>query len=52
MNKEIYIHGIPDKFIQHGTQDELLSDLQLNARGIADKVRSFIQKELEVVFIS
>ncbi len=52
MNKEIYIHGIPDKFIQHGTQEELLSDLQLNARGIADKVNSIVKRELDVVLSS
>jgi 1-deoxy-D-xylulose-5-phosphate synthase len=52
LSKDILIHGIPDKFIQHGTQDELLAELQLNARGIADKVMSFIQKELEVVYLS
>ena len=31
---EVLIHGIPDKYIDHGTQAELYEELQLNAEGI------------------
>ena len=31
--------GIPDEFVEHGTRDELLADLQLDAVGIATVCR-------------
>jgi 1-deoxy-D-xylulose-5-phosphate synthase len=36
------IHGIPDRFIEHGTPAELYRDLALDAPGIADIVRQFL----------
>lgn len=33
------IHGIPDRFIDHGTPDELYNDLALDPKGIAQQVR-------------
>jgi 1-deoxy-D-xylulose-5-phosphate synthase len=35
---QIIMHGIPDVFIDHGTQEELLAELKLDAKGIAEKV--------------
>ena len=35
------IHGVPDKFIEHGDRQLLLDKLGLNAKGIAD----FIKRE-------
>ena len=32
--------GIPDQFIEHGTREELLADLGLDADGIANACRS------------
>ncbi|MDP2364040.1 MAG: transketolase C-terminal domain-containing protein, partial [Ignavibacteria bacterium] len=37
-NKFFKIHGIPDKFIEHGTQDELFHDLLLDTDGIVTKI--------------
>ena len=34
----LLLHGIPDIFVDHGTQEELLQELKLDARGIADIV--------------
>lgn len=36
------IMGIPDKFIEHGTQQELLDSIGLNSTGIANKVRDLL----------
>jgi 1-deoxy-D-xylulose-5-phosphate synthase len=36
MDVQVVKHGIPDRFIDHGTPDELLKDLRLDAAGIAD----------------
>lgn len=39
---DILIHGIPDKFIEHGKPEELHEDLHLDAKGIAETVKSFL----------
>lgn len=36
---KIILHGIPDKVIEHGTQEELLHELMLDAEGIAKKCK-------------
>jgi 1-deoxy-D-xylulose-5-phosphate synthase len=36
------IHGIPDRFIDHGTPAELYRDLALDPAGIAEVVREFL----------
>lgn len=43
-NTEIYIHGIPDKFIEHGTQQELLHMLKLDSTGIASLIKEMLNK--------
>lgn len=35
--------GIPDEFVKHGTQDEIHSELELDAQGILAKAKVFIQ---------
>jgi 1-deoxy-D-xylulose-5-phosphate synthase len=35
---QILLHGIPDEFVDHGTQEELLAELKLDAKGIAETV--------------
>jgi 1-deoxy-D-xylulose-5-phosphate synthase len=39
---DVYIHGIDDVFIDHGTQEELWHDLGLDADGIAKIAKEFI----------
>lgn len=39
---ELFMHGIGDIFVDHGTQEELWLELRLNAAGIAAVVREFI----------
>jgi deoxyxylulose-5-phosphate synthase len=36
------MHGIPDIYVDHGTQEELHADLQLDARGIAEVTKDFL----------
>ncbi len=38
----VLVHGIPDEFIEHGTQDELYAILRLDPRGIAEVVQQFV----------
>ncbi|MBL7998911.1 MAG: 1-deoxy-D-xylulose-5-phosphate synthase [Candidatus Kapabacteria bacterium] len=42
---KLYMHGIADEFIQHGTQDELWRDCKLDAQGIAETVKHFYYTE-------
>lgn len=39
---ELYIHGIPDEFIEHGTQEELHRSLDLDPLGIARTTAAFM----------
>jgi 1-deoxy-D-xylulose-5-phosphate synthase len=39
---DLRIHGIPDAFVEHGTQEELHADLQLDAAGIAAVTKDFL----------
>lgn len=44
---KIHLHGIADQYVNHGTQQELLEELHLDAKGIAEFVRTLVlQKKL------
>ncbi|MEP7146655.1 MAG: 1-deoxy-D-xylulose-5-phosphate synthase, partial [bacterium] len=38
---DILIHGVPDRFIEHGKPEELHEELKLDAKGIAEVVQEF-----------
>ncbi len=42
---DIVLHGIPDKFIDHGKPEELHEELKIDDKGIADVVRAHLIKE-------
>jgi 1-deoxy-D-xylulose-5-phosphate synthase len=39
---DVYLHGIGDTLVEHGTQEELWRDLELDAEGIAKTVKKCI----------
>ncbi|MBK6772461.1 MAG: 1-deoxy-D-xylulose-5-phosphate synthase [Ignavibacteria bacterium] len=41
---DILIHGIPDRFIEHGKPEELHFDLKIDAAGIAEVAEEFFNK--------
>jgi 1-deoxy-D-xylulose-5-phosphate synthase len=41
----VKLHGINDTFVEHATPQELYKILRLNAEGIAEVVREFLQQE-------
>lgn len=43
---DVRLHGIPDIFVEHGTQEELYAELQLDAVGIAHVVRDFMAESV------
>lgn len=45
----VLMHGIPDIFVEHGTQEELWADLQLDAKGISEVVREYINLSTSVL---
>jgi 1-deoxy-D-xylulose-5-phosphate synthase len=45
---KIMVHGIPDEFIEHGTQAELHRMLNLDGEGIAERIVKFFQFEIRI----
>jgi len=48
-NIKLRILGIPDRFIDHGTPDELYRDVKLDAQGIADVASEFLHSQHAVL---
>lgn len=48
LTNRLYIHGIEDDFIQHGTQEELHADIGLDPKGISEKVKELLETEVKV----
>ncbi len=44
---DILIHGIPDRFIDHGKPEELHHDLRIDAEGISEVVMEFTTKKTQ-----
>lgn len=44
-HSDIYVMGIPDKFVHHGSQEQLHTELGLDADGIVSKVLEIIKIE-------
>lgn len=47
-NNHLYIHGIDDIFVEHGTQEELHESLKLDSKGIAETIKEFIYSKENV----
>ncbi len=45
INKPILQLGLPDEFIDHGDQKQILASLGLDAKGIETSIQKYIQKE-------
>ncbi len=45
----VMLHGIPDRFIDHGTPAELYSELRLDPEGVAAVVREFLRADAHSV---
>jgi deoxyxylulose-5-phosphate synthase len=43
-NVAVQLHGLPDRFVDHGLPDELYAEVGLNASGIASVVREFMSR--------
>jgi 1-deoxy-D-xylulose-5-phosphate synthase len=39
---EVLLHGLPDRFIDHGTPDELYEELKMDGKGIASIIKEFL----------
>ncbi|MCB0728367.1 MAG: 1-deoxy-D-xylulose-5-phosphate synthase [Ignavibacteriae bacterium] len=44
LKNEILIHGIPDRFIDHGKPEELHEELKIDPKGIAEVAEEFLLK--------
>jgi 1-deoxy-D-xylulose-5-phosphate synthase len=45
---DVIVHGLPDKFIEHGTPEELYADLKMDGKGIAGIIREFLVSKEKV----
>ncbi|KXK49524.1 MAG: 1-deoxy-D-xylulose-5-phosphate synthase [Chlorobi bacterium OLB5] len=45
---DIIVHGLPDKFVDHGTPDELFRDLKLDSAGIAEIIKDHLLSKEKV----
>ncbi len=46
---DVIVHGLPDKFVGHGTPDELYNDLKLDAAGIAEIIKDHLLNKIKVI---
>lgn len=45
---DVLVHGLPDKFINHGTPEQLYAELKMDNAGIASIVREFLLSKEKV----
>jgi len=46
---DVIVHGLPDKFVEHGTPDELFRDLKLDAAGVTEIIKDHLLSKEKVV---
>jgi len=46
---DLIVHGLPDRFIDHGTPDELYEELKMDGKGIAGIIREFLISKEKVI---
>jgi len=45
---DILLHGLPDRFIDHGKPEELHADLKLDPKGISEVITEFIKVKVKI----
>ncbi len=45
-NADVKIMGIPDRLVEHGTPKQLYDEIGIDANGIANMLRSFVEKKV------
>jgi len=45
---DVLVHGLPDRFIDHGTPDELYRDLKMDGTGIAEVIKEHLLSKEKV----
>jgi 1-deoxy-D-xylulose-5-phosphate synthase len=46
---DLIVHGLPDRFIDHGTPDELYEELKMDGKGISGIIREFLISKEKVI---
>lgn len=49
---ELFIHGVPEKIIEHGSQSELLKEINLDSEGIAKTAIEFLEEKSALSLIT
>ena len=45
---DILLHGLPDRFIEHGKPEELHAELKLDPEGIFEVVSEFLKEKIKI----
>ncbi|HMQ78900.1 MAG TPA: 1-deoxy-D-xylulose-5-phosphate synthase [Ignavibacteria bacterium] len=45
---DVLVHGLPDKFVEHGTPDELFRDLKLDVNGVSEIIKNHLLSKEKV----
>ncbi|MGH2574393.1 MAG: transketolase C-terminal domain-containing protein, partial [Ignavibacteria bacterium] len=46
---DVIVHGLPDKFIDHATPEQLYEELKMDGKGIASIIREFLISKVNVL---
>jgi 1-deoxy-D-xylulose-5-phosphate synthase len=46
---DVIVHGLPDRFIDHATPDQLYEDLKMDGKGIASIIRELLVTNVNVI---
>ncbi len=47
---ELLVHGLPDKFVDHGTPDELYSDLKMDVKGVSEIIKDLLLQKEKIIY--
>jgi 1-deoxy-D-xylulose-5-phosphate synthase len=47
---ELIVHGLPDKFVDHGTPDELYSDLKMDVKGVSEIMKDLLLQKEKITY--
>ena len=45
---DVIVHGLPDKFVEHGTPDELFADLKMDVKGVSSIIKDLLLSKEKV----
>ena len=47
---EVIVHGLPDRFVEHGTPEELYADLKMDVSGVSSIIKDLLLSKEKIIF--